>query len=124
MSRTFEVKIWDDLSEPRTVEADRTLLIGMDGEWRELDLTDSNYQKVRSSIAAYFSLAHTVDRELRAPGTESARQQSIEWWAGLRKWAGANGYNVGPSPNYYVPMEARKLYAAEHGPAPVWRRAS
>lgn len=115
MSRTVEVHLWDDLSEIR-VKADTTVVVGLDGEWAELDLTSENAKRVREQLRSYIDAGHEPDQVPAPPAVLTPREESIAWWKGCREFARANGYKV--STKGYVSTAVRQEYAALAGPQP------
>jgi hypothetical protein len=121
MAKTFEVRSWDDLADPRTVEADKELFIGIDGEWFELDLCEANHKEVMTVLRAWADAGRLAERAPQPPKRPSPRQLAIEYQAGLREFAETrHGLQVGPGD--YVPKPVKDEYEAIAGKAPVWRK--
>lgn len=118
--QTFEVRSWDDLSEPRTVEATEELHLGIDGEWFKLDLSAGHYKEVVAVIRAYTDAGRLAERPPKPPRRRSAREEAIKYQAALRAYAVAHGYTV--SSKGYVAKTCRDEYEALNGPAPIWRK--
>lgn len=121
MSRTVEVRLWDDLSDPRTVEATTTLTVGLNGEWKELDLTSENEKMLRDIIQPYMDAGHEPGEAPVAPRKVTPREKSITWWAGLRAYARERGYPV--SQKGYVHKDVRLAYEEIAGPQPHWHKS-
>lgn len=126
MARTVEVKLWDDLAdEPRTIEATHTILVGLDGLWKELDLTEANHKEVHGQLAYLMERGHDPAQvpngngKVHAP-VASNREAVIKYRADLRQFARDNGYSV--SDKGYVPKLARERFELIAGPAPYWNR--
>lgn len=109
--KTVEVRLWDDLSDPKTVEATQTLTVGLDGTWAELDLSEDNAKALREAVQRYMKAGHEPERK-----RSTQREVAIAWWAGARAYARSHGYTV--SPKGYVAKECREEYEKIGGPQP------
>jgi hypothetical protein len=117
---------WDDydlLHDGRKVHAPNTVLIGIDGKWREMDLSDENLARLHDNLDPWWLCGRTPEKEVGkgaldrggmrssampavgANGTEPAagegKRGSPErraYLAGLRKWATARGLNYTTKP--------------------------
>jgi Lsr2 len=133
------IQSWDDydlLHDGRKVHAENTVRIGIDGKWRELDLSDANVAKLRGMFDPWWLCGRTPDKEVRearngtwrpdredadiepAPGVgKRGSPERRAYLAGLREWADANGHNYtskatvpgGAHGSFYYP---RKLVTA------------
>lgn len=119
--KTFEVKSWDDLSEPRSVEATEDLFIGIDGDWYELDLSAENHKEVMTALRAWADRGRLADRPPVPAKRPSPREESIKYHAGLREYAVQHGYRV--TAKGYVAKACREEYEVLAGKAPAWRKA-
>lgn len=122
MAKTFEVRSWDDLADPRTVEATEELHLGIDGEWYELDLSAENHKEVMTVLRAWADRGRLAEKPPVAPKRPSRREESIAYNAALRAFAGERGYKVS-RPGSYVPKPIKDEFEALHGKAPAWRKA-
>lgn len=135
--KEYIVAEWDDydlLHDGRKVHAPNTVLIGIDGKWRELDLTDENLARLHDMFDPWWVCGRTPDKEIgqgalarkpavsadREPPAGEGRRGSPErrkYLADLREWAKARDFNFTTKGNngnshasYYYPQSLIKAY--------------
>lgn len=101
MATMTTVTLVDDLDGS---EASESVSFALDGASYEIDLSDSNAEKLRDALAGYVASARRVDGGRRGPGrprtaraakTRGARTApDREQTAAIREWARANGHEV------------------------------
>jgi hypothetical protein len=133
---------WDDydlLHEGRKVHAENTVLIGVDGKWRELDLSDPNVEKFHAMFDPWWLCGRTPEGEAgkgpldrrgaqaaisNGSGTEPPAGQGRrgsperrEYLKNLREWADARDLNYTTKPtdgnshaSYYYPKSLIDAY--------------
>lgn len=107
---------WDDydlLHDGRKVHAPNTVLIGIDGKWREMDLSDENLNRLRAMFDPWWLCGRIPEHEVgkgsldlsrdhrsangaAEPPAGKGKRGSPErraYLLGLRKWADARGLN-------------------------------
>jgi hypothetical protein len=116
---------WDDydLREGRKTHAEQTVLIGRDGKWRELDLSEENVARLNAVLAPWWEAGRTPEKEVgkgpldrsrperespepAADRSNGARPTSRRhgtperraYLLGLRQWADANGFTYTTKP--------------------------
>lgn len=109
MAQKVQVILVDDLDGG---SADETVQFGLDGVSYEIDLNNSNAEKLREALAEYVAVSRKVGR-----GTRGARKGRAATVGGpsateVRDWARANGYEVNVRGR--VPQEIRDAYDAAH----------
>jgi hypothetical protein len=105
------VVTWDDIdaAEDRLPPLARTVKLGWDGIWYELDLNDLHQQELWEAIEPFLRVAR---RERKV--TEQAKPQAITAGADVPKESGVYLYHaVGVSMRAY--MKGLRKWAAEHG---------
>ncbi|MGH3880220.1 MAG: histone-like nucleoid-structuring protein Lsr2 [Actinophytocola sp.] len=131
MAQKVLVQLVDDLDGTSSVDV-TTVLFGLDGVTYEIDLTESNAERLRESLSAYVDSARRVGgrvrRGTRPAGSKSANASEA---GQVREWANENGYELagrGRIPSHVV--EAYKQAQADSKPkskatnsAPVKRRS-
>jgi nucleoid-associated protein Lsr2 len=95
MAQKVLVQLVDDLDGTSSHDV-TTVLFGLDGVTYEIDLTDSNAEKLRESLADYVDSARRVGGRVKRgtrPGAGSKSANASE--AGqIREWAQENGYEL------------------------------
>lgn len=121
--REIAVRLWDDLdwAEQREKnEAAGTVLVGLDGRWRELDLTAAHLDHVRATLETWMAAGHKPDSEAAAatpPPRQAPRRispESREYGRAIREFADKqdpplNYLTQGGS--YYYGAELRMRFA-------------
>ena len=106
------MQLIDDL-DGRT--ADETVRFALDGQELEIDLSKSNANKLRKTLAEYVSHARKIPssngRRRRAGGAQAARRDKEQIQA-IREWGLANGYEV--SSRGRIPAALQEAYDAAH----------
>jgi len=138
MAQKVLVQLVDDLDGTSSHDV-TTVLFGLDGVTYEIDLTDSNAEKLRASLADYVDSARRVGGRVKRgtrPGAGSKSANASE--AGqIREWAQENGYELagrGRIPSHVVeayksaqagdkPKAKAKTSAAAKAPAKRRTRA-
>ena len=111
MAQKVTVTLVDDLDGGT---AEDTVEFGIDGVSYEIDLSASNAEKLRASLADYVSHARKAGgrRKAAAPArrASSGGRASVdrEQNAAIREWARKNGYNV--SDRGRIPAEVLDAY--------------
>jgi hypothetical protein len=98
------VTLVDDLDGS---EAAESVSFALDGASYEIDLSDSNAEKLRDALAGYVASARRVDGSRRGPGRPKATAAKAakaprgartapdrEQTAAIREWARSNGFEV------------------------------
>ncbi len=98
------VTLVDDLDGS---EAAESVSFALDGASYEIDLSDSNAEKLRDALAGYVASARRVDGSRRGPGRPKATAPKAaktprgartapdrEQTAAIREWARSNGFEV------------------------------
>ncbi len=102
MATMTTVTLVDDLDGS---EASGSVSFALDGASYEIDLSDSNAEKLRDALAGYVASARRVDGGRRGPGRPKAVKAvkaprgartapDREQTAAIREWARANGHEV------------------------------
>jgi len=113
-SRTI-VTLFDDFDG--STEGVRTVLISLDRQTVELDLSEANYGKVRDFLTPYFDAGRKTGT---TTGTGSRRKSPSATAGGdkrgdnqaIREWAESNGHEV--SPRGRLKKELVDAYEAAH----------
>jgi len=113
----IKLKLVDDLD--KVTDAAETVTIGLNGEWRELDLSEANAQQIRDDIQRYWDAGREPDgpvlRRDRRPGKPRYGQQ---FYKGFRKWADEHGikYETPGGNSYYRDNDIKAYleYLKEH----------
>ncbi|HEV2347863.1 MAG TPA: Lsr2 family protein [Actinocrinis sp.] len=91
MARKVEVTLVDDLDGG---EAEETVAFGLDGTRYEIDLSSSNAEKLRDTLAKFIDAARR-DKGGRQPVRAVARKAVAgPNTSDVREWAKAQGYEV------------------------------
>jgi hypothetical protein len=114
MAKKIIETVTDDLDGS---EADHTIQLGWEGEWRELDLNQKNLDALAKVFDRYWDVARPEasatgrSRRRRASGPrQAARDFDL---VQLREWAGRNGVNI-PSRGR-IPRSTVEQYKAAGG---------
>lgn len=94
MAQKVTVALVDDIDGG---PAEETVEFGIDGMSYELDLSNSNAQRLRDALAGYTQVGRKVGKNTRASRSRLGPHKSGMSAAELRKvreWARANGYDV------------------------------
>ncbi|MFF4607635.1 Lsr2 family protein [Streptomyces sp. NPDC001339] len=106
MAQKVQVLLVDDLDGG---EAHETVTFALDGKSYEIDLSDSNADKLRDSLAEFVKAGRKTGGRSGARGkgraTASAGSQDT---AKIRAWAKENGYNVNDRGR--VPADIREAF--------------
>jgi hypothetical protein len=84
----------DDLDGSVLDDGGQTVRFSLEGRQYEIDLSDSNADKLRSALAPYISAGRSVAGGRSAGGTRRSRSSSGDL-AAIRSWAQSNGFSVG-----------------------------
>ncbi|MGW1377947.1 histone-like nucleoid-structuring protein Lsr2 [Streptomyces sp. NPDC002446] len=112
MAQKVQVLLVDDLDGG---EAEETVTFALDGKSYEIDLSDSNAQKLRESLAEFVKAGRrtggrSAGRGGKARAASSAGSQDT---AKIRAWAKENGYNVNDRGR--VPADIREAFEKANG---------
>lgn len=130
----YAILTWDDVEAAagRKVPAAATVMLGLDGEWVELDLTAENEAALREALATWLEAGRAVADPLPGkvrlrPGEKDEKKESRTWrprdwergraWgSAVREFADAHGYSyVTPTGKWYYSRALRDAYAAHIG---------
>lgn len=125
----YAILTWDDVEAAagRKVPAAATVMVGLDGNWAELDLTAENEERLRAEVSAWVGIGRPVTEPVLArpaePGARKAKTWKVRSWERGRPWgvairAFADERGLGyltPSGKYYYSKELRDAYAAHIG---------
>jgi Lsr2 len=95
--------------------ADVTVALGIDGEWRELDLTADNWTLLAGKIKEYWDAGRKMAKPPARPPAYRHKvrhgMSAHEYWRRFREWADANGvrYTSGAGKVYY-PRKAQERF--------------
>lgn len=88
--KRVQLAIFDDIefaAGGKLLEASKTVQLGWEGEWVELDLTHSNYASLRDVLAPYLKAGHK-EGAIGSPRDEPAGSpRRRAYYKGLREWA-------------------------------------
>ena len=85
-----------------------TVRFSLEGRQYEIDLSDSNAQKLRSALAPFISAGRSVAGAGRSAGTRRASRNASGELAAIRSWAQGQGYTVGDRGR--ISAEVREAY--------------
>lgn len=95
MAKQVTVTLVDDLDG---TEADQTVEFGLDGARYEIDLSESNADRLREFVGDYVESARRAGGRKRGPGRAGGKANSVaadrEQNQAIREWARKNGYKV------------------------------
>jgi Lsr2 len=84
-------KLWDDLSLRNDIhlEANQTVMVGIDGQWYELDLSDGHAKELRKFVSTYAEAGRKIRNRNITVAKPSAHQYKAEAEkrAKIREWA-------------------------------------
>ncbi len=112
VAQKVQVLLVDDLNGG---EADETVTFALDGKSYEIDLSDSNAQKLRDSLADFVKAGRRTGGRAssgrgKARGAASGGSQDT---AKIRAWAKENGYSVNDRGR--VPADIREAFEKANG---------
>jgi hypothetical protein len=94
MAQHTIVQLVDDLDGTASSDVS-TVLFSLDGVTYEIDLSESNAERLRDSLAQYVESARRVGGRLKRGGKAAQNGSGPSHDAGLvRTWANENGYNL------------------------------
>jgi hypothetical protein len=116
MAQQVTVSLVDDLSGSR---ADETVAFGLDGKFYEIDLSESNAEKLRDVLAQFVGVARKAGRTARSASRADAgvavpaRAVAVdrEQNQAIREWARKRGMKV--SDRGRIPSEVTDAYHQE-----------
>lgn len=129
----YAILTWDDVEAAagRKVPAVATVMLGLDGDWVELDLTAENEGELKAMLAGWLEAGRAVTDPLPGksrlrPGEKKDKEKRTwrprdwehgrAWGRAVREFADAHGYNyVTPTGKWYYSRELRDAYAAHIG---------
>ncbi|KIA73416.1 hypothetical protein ANMWB30_23430 [Arthrobacter sp. MWB30] len=105
MAQTQIIEILDDLDGSSDASAHQ---FSLDGAFYEIDLSDENFQNLKSALSAYVAAA----RKAKSPrtGQQQKSPSHREKLTKIRTWATANGFKIAPRGR--VPRPILDAYAA------------
>lgn len=117
--REISVKVWDDLDyagEGLKNEAAITVTVGLNGVWRELDLSQANHDSVQQMLKRWMDAGHPPETEPRAgdPKRRDKAAPEFAYGRGLREFAEKHGYRYRTETGKYYYSVALKRAYAEH----------
>jgi hypothetical protein len=95
--KEISVRVFDDLDYATTGarhEASATVSVGLDGVWRELDLTEGNEKYVREMLGQWMAAGSEPAEPPAPPGTKSRfgpNPEKAAYNERLRQWVRENG---------------------------------
>lgn len=125
--KEISVRVFDDLDfheEGLRNDACVTVVIGLDGAWRELDLTEVNEKEVRDTLERLMAAGHEPDQAPRPPVAPRvsvnpevvARNEAIRAWCrstGLMNSSGTGyAYQTNTSQADYIGRPLVRRYEA------------
>lgn len=123
--KQVEVACYDDLDwtekEAKT-PATHTLYVGLDGQWRELDLTEAHTIELAEFLARYMKAGHKPEAPPKPPKPQggsshyrTSRAEAIERNKAMAAFAEARGLKYNPATKTtgaYFPKDTRLAYEA------------
>lgn len=106
MAQRIVYRLEDDLDSS---EAAETIVFGIDSISYEIDLSETNAQKLRDLLAPYVASARRVGGRRKATGRRRAAGNTA---GDIRVWAAENGHKV--SARGRIPAEVREAYDRAH----------
>ncbi|AOP50479.1 Lsr2 family protein [Streptomyces lydicus] len=112
MAQKVQVLLVDDLDGG---EAEETVTFALDGKSYEIDLSDTNAQKLRESLAEFVKAGRRTGGRSGGRGKARAAAASggSQDTAKIRAWAKENGYNVNDRGR--VPADIREAFEKANG---------
>lgn len=117
MAQKVSVLLVDDLDG---TEATETVTFGIDGVNYEIDLSQDNAERLRSSLSPYVGGGRRVGGARRRPGGGGSRSRAASSGApanldtnSVREWARANGHQVADRGR--IRSDIIAAYQAAHG---------
>lgn len=89
-----------------------TVRFSLEGRSYEIDLSDSNVDKLRSALAPFISAGRSVAGTGRASGARRSSRSASGDLAAIRSWAQSNGYTVGDRGR--ISADVREAYERSH----------
>jgi Lsr2 len=120
MAQKVLVQLVDDLDGTTSTEVE-TVQFGLDGATYEIDLSESNAQRLRKTVAEYIDAARRTGGRLKR-GTRIRGTSAADGEAGsIREWAQANGIEVAARGR--IPGDVVESYRqAQAAPTPATRK--
>jgi hypothetical protein len=113
MAQKVEVHLEDDLDGG---PADHTLTFALDGKDYEIDLSETNAEKLREALGPFVTAARKAPSGGRRTRTTWTTGGDAAETAAIRAWAKKHGHQV--SPRGRIPAEIRAAYHAAAGGQP------
>ncbi|ARH92537.1 MULTISPECIES: histone-like nucleoid-structuring protein Lsr2 [Streptomyces] len=112
MAQKVQVLLVDDLDGG---EAEETVTFALDGKSYEIDLSDTNAQKLRESLSEFVKAGRRTGGRSGGRGKARAAAASggSQDTAKIRAWAKENGYNVNDRGR--VPADIREAFEKANG---------
>lgn len=119
--REIQVRVFDDLDFTRDGvrnDASVTLTVGLDGTWRELDLTEANEKYLRDTLGELMKAGREPDEKPTAPAKKRTvfgpDPETVAFNERLRAWVRENGLkNSSGSGWAYQTNESKADYIGE-----------
>lgn len=114
--REVTVVIYDDLDYCRDgtkTVAERTVTIGLDGVWRELDLSEVRYTELQKLLGPYLEAGHPPAEAPKRNDPLRGRRNTPEfaYRKALREFATANGFRyITETGKYYYSKKLKAAY--------------
>jgi hypothetical protein len=109
MAQKVEVHLEDDLDGG---PADTTVTFALDGKDYEIDLSDTNAEKLREALRPFVAAARKTTRNSRTRSTKVRASSSDPDTAKIRAWAKDNGHPV--SDRGRIHQSVKDAYYAAH----------
>lgn len=93
MAQQVLVQLVDDLDGTSSDDIS-TVRFGLDGAEYEIDLSDSNAERLRKSLADFVDVARRTGGRLRRGATSTGRSANPGEASLIREWALENGYEL------------------------------
>ena len=92
--KEISVRVWDDLDyqeDGTRNEACETVMVGLNGRWRELDLTEENGKEVRGTLERLMAAGSEPEFPVAPPSPASETAEVIERNRAIRAWCREQG---------------------------------
>jgi hypothetical protein len=89
-----------------------TVRFSLEGRSYEIDLSDSNVDKLRTALAPFISAGRSVAGAGRGSGARRSSRSSGGDLAAIRSWAQSNGFSVGDRGR--ISADVREAYERSH----------